>query len=348
MLRPLQRRHTCFPINHTRLSFSSTFIYCFCRHFLIIFCHSFWFTFCGVFLMFFFFCCFVFLFTQSHTNTHISILTQPATSTSQQNATAASSLAPATPTQSVSVDSEAPKSPPKWPLRPGVMVHVKDDTKEQLQQVRTQSPTRPPPPLNKSIATSSTTTTPKKSEATTPTTPNAPVNPFRVSPRCTSNSLNETTKTSSSSNADEQLVKFSNSKLLQRILQKLKLRRTNVKEISDEGEDEDIEAADGSSFKRRNDYRFRIQSKATWRSNWDTWAWFGSNKSTRSNKTLVDNNNHIKGLECTEKCKLQASHNFTIESKTPVRCKDNICVRCFYLSVLINSWMSERKHTVCI
>lgn len=35
---------------------------------------------------------------------------------------------------------EIPKSPPKWPLRPGVMVHVKVNTKRNLCASRTQSP----------------------------------------------------------------------------------------------------------------------------------------------------------------------------------------------------------------
>lgn len=188
------------------------------------------------------------------------------------------------------------------------MVHVKEDTKEQLQQVRTQSPTRAAAAATTPIK--QTTTVPPNlppKNVATPTPPAKPANPFRVS-GCDSNSVSGVGDTSKTSN-DEQLVKFTNSKLLQRILTKLKLRRTNVKEVSEDDDDDDddagydVETADGSSFKKRNDYRFRIQSRATWRSNWDTWAWFGSNKSTRSNKTLVDNNNHIKGIECTEKCK---------------------------------------------
>lgn len=43
---------------------------------------------------------------------------------------------------------EIPKSPPKWPLRPGVLVHVKCDTKQSLCANRAQSP------LNASINTS--------------------------------------------------------------------------------------------------------------------------------------------------------------------------------------------------
>ena len=35
---------------------------------------------------------------------------------------------------------EIPKSPPKWPLRPGVLVHVKCDTKQSLCANRAQSP----------------------------------------------------------------------------------------------------------------------------------------------------------------------------------------------------------------
>lgn len=35
---------------------------------------------------------------------------------------------------------DVPKSPPKWPLRPGVMVHVKVDTKQNLCAARAQSP----------------------------------------------------------------------------------------------------------------------------------------------------------------------------------------------------------------
>lgn len=220
-------------------------------------------------------------------------------------------------------DTEAPKSPPKWPLRPGVMVHVKTDTKENLHAARTQSP------VNKAISQPNTDTSRLVTNKNTDTQENdlnkstvsapelQPKNPFRVS-RCDSDSLNNTIKSSNSvkttntnnnntSNTDE-LVKFSNSKLLERILMKLKLRRasSSVKEmvttttnITEDETDEDT--GDGSTFKRRNDYRFRIQSKASWRGTWDTWAWFGSNKSTRSNKNLVDNNNHISGIECTEK-----------------------------------------------
>lgn len=35
---------------------------------------------------------------------------------------------------------EIPKSPPKWPLRPGVLVHLKSDTKQNLCATRAQSP----------------------------------------------------------------------------------------------------------------------------------------------------------------------------------------------------------------
>lgn len=242
-------------------------------------------------------------------------------------------------TQSVQNEDEAPKSPPKWPLRPGVLVHVKTDTKENLHAARTQSPNSKavPIPMVPKINTSNNkdnnknsssninkSSTVNESEQGTielnestvsiPVPPPPPQqqmsppdippknNPFRVS-RCDSDSLNNTSK---SSNNDE-LVKFSNSKFLQRILVKLNLRRAgpHIKETNKDEEncDENEDLGDGSSFKRRNDYRFRIQSKASWRGTWDTWAWFGSNKSTRSNKNLVDNNNHITGIECTEKGK---------------------------------------------
>lgn len=38
------------------------------------------------------------------------------------------------------ITSDVPKSPPKWPLRPGVLVHVKCDTKQNLCANRAQSP----------------------------------------------------------------------------------------------------------------------------------------------------------------------------------------------------------------
>lgn len=47
-----------------------------------------------------------------------------------------------------SIAPEIPKSPPKWPLRPGVLVHVKCDTKQNLCANRAQSP------LNASMNTS--------------------------------------------------------------------------------------------------------------------------------------------------------------------------------------------------
>lgn len=224
-------------------------------------------------------------------------------------------------------ENEAPKSPPKWPLRPGVMVHVKTDTKENLHAARTQSPVSKvvsQPNINsKQVIKNKNTenlnevteeTTVNNSTISAPELP--PKNPFRV-PRSDSDSLNNTTKsltsdktTNNNSSINDELVKFSNSKLLERILIKLKLRRagscvkemtttTTTTNITEDETDEDT--GDGSSFKRRNDYRFRIQSKASWRGTWDTWAWFGSNKSTRSNKNLVDNNNHITGIENTEK-----------------------------------------------
>lgn len=40
-----------------------------------------------------------------------------------------------------SFTTDVPKSPPKWPLRPGVLVHVKCDTKQNLCANRAQSPT---------------------------------------------------------------------------------------------------------------------------------------------------------------------------------------------------------------
>lgn len=238
---------------------------------------------------------------------------------------------------SVTHENEAPKSPPKWPLRPGVMVHVKTDTKENLHAARTQSPVSKAvsqPKIdssqvitNKTVEKVTQETTLNQSTISAPELP--PKNPFRVS-RCDSDSLNNTTKSSTSDKTanntinNDELVKFSNSKLLERILIKLKLRRagscvkemtstTTTTNITEDETDEDT--GDGSSFKRRNDYRFRIQSKASWRGTWDTWAWFGSNKSTRSNKNLVDNNNHITGIECTEKGnhdshKAHINHNF--------------------------------------
>lgn len=209
-------------------------------------------------------------------------------------------------TSLINQEIDIPKSPPKWPLRPGVLVHVKDDTKEQLHAVRIQSPTGSKSLLNSSgISASTVVTNNSNNTNSTPLSSLPSKNPFRVS-RPDSNSLNE--MAAKNSNNDE-LIKFINSKLLQRILRKLKLRRINIKEASEEDEEDDDVAIDGSSFKRRNDYRFRIQSKASWKSNWDTWAWFGSNKSTRSNKSLVDNhnNNHISGIECSEQGKITIS-----------------------------------------
>lgn len=52
----------------------------------------------------------------------------------------ASSSDVVTPTTGSTTIPEIPKSPPKWPLRPGVMVHVKVDTKQNLCAARAQSP----------------------------------------------------------------------------------------------------------------------------------------------------------------------------------------------------------------
>lgn len=261
--------------------------------------------------------------TSSSLNTAVVYATQVEKGTSTATITPTASALQ----NSLTHENETPKSPPKWPLRPGVMVHVKTDTKENLHAARTQSPvnkTGSKPKVDNSNDETKNKTPEKITEDTQETTANQstisapelpPKNPFRV-PRCDSDSLNNTAKSSTSGKTannngsiNDELVKFSNSKLLERILIKLKLRRAGscVKEMTAKTttnitEDEtDEETGDGSTFKRRNDYRFRIQSKASWRGTWDTWAWFGSNKSTRSNKNLVDNNNHITGIECTEK-----------------------------------------------
>ncbi|XP_075160209.1 uncharacterized protein LOC142233241 [Haematobia irritans] len=64
--------------------------------------------------------------TSTHTNTNT-------TSTSTMAGTVATiSTTSVTPTLSVRHCTQAPKSPPRWPLRPGVMVHVSSDTKENL------------------------------------------------------------------------------------------------------------------------------------------------------------------------------------------------------------------------
>uniref|UniRef100_A0A336JZG9 CSON005257 protein n=1 Tax=Culicoides sonorensis TaxID=179676 RepID=A0A336JZG9_CULSO len=212
-----------------------------------------------------------------------------------------------------SLTNEAPKSPPKWPLRPGVMVHVKTDTKENLHAARTQSPTNNINTKENNccsrnetyqVANVSIKRDVDKNNAT------SSKNPFRVS-RCDSDSVNNLTNSlnvnKNLNSKNDELVNFSNSKILNQFLKKLKLKRArscvNETKTSITVENEtDEETGEESSFRRRNGYRFRIQSQASWRGTWDTWAWFGSNKSTKSNKNLVDNNNdHINGIECTEK-----------------------------------------------
>lgn len=211
-------------------------------------------------------------------------------------------------TTTTTQENEIPKSPPKWPLRPGVLVHVKNDTKEQLHAVRIQNPinhkTESSPSTLSSQALQLNVINNNNNNTGTSSMSNlSHKNPFRIS-RCDSNSLNESVAKTSS---NDELIKFINSKLLQRILRKLKLRRINIKEVSEE---DDEPTKDEFSFKRRNEYRFRIQSKACWRSNWDTWAWFSSNKSTRSNKSLMNTSNHFRGIECTENGKMFSLQNF--------------------------------------
>uniref|UniRef100_A0A1I8N5A3 Uncharacterized protein n=1 Tax=Musca domestica TaxID=7370 RepID=A0A1I8N5A3_MUSDO len=59
------------------------------------------------------------------TSTAISLTTPTPTTTITTTLTK-------TPTLTVRHSNQAPKSPPRWPLRPGVMVHVSSDTKENL------------------------------------------------------------------------------------------------------------------------------------------------------------------------------------------------------------------------
>lgn len=62
-----------------------------------------------------------------NTNTPTTNTVTTATSTSTTSSTETK-----TPTLAIRHSSQAPKSPPRWPLRPGVMVHVSSDTKENL------------------------------------------------------------------------------------------------------------------------------------------------------------------------------------------------------------------------
>lgn len=63
------------------------------------------------------------------------------TTTTTLSTTIANSTLQTTTTTTKCAPPEIPKSPPKWPLRPGVMVHVRVDTKQNLCAARAQSPT---------------------------------------------------------------------------------------------------------------------------------------------------------------------------------------------------------------
>lgn len=182
---------------------------------------------------------------------------------------------------------DVPKSPPKWPLRPGVMVHVKVDTKQNLCAARVAN-------HNSSIINTNTNTS-IISETKNDT--NIPIE----------KSIDENQST------NDELLNFTNSNLIERILSRLRWKRENINRMN-KGNDDDgdvcsscvngngkVIVIDGQNnhknilSTRRNNRRAVNLFRQT--------GWFGSGKSTTSSTGLVNSNRkeqHLSGIQCTD------------------------------------------------
>lgn len=195
---------------------------------------------------------------------------------------------------------EIPKSPPKWPLRPGVMVHVKVNTKQNLCATRIQNPTEsiieimptspqiPATQSSQNISYASPVFSGDCGETildkSTIKSINPPVLPLR------NNNLTIVTikdDIDDLSNRNDELINFTTSSLIERLLKRLRWRR-------------------GHETKQTNSSQ-NILSKSNKRAVnlLRNTGWFGSGKSTNSSTGLFDNSrHHLSGIKCTDGGKL--------------------------------------------
>lgn len=217
---------------------------------------------------------------------------------------------------------DIPKSPPKWPLRPGVMVHVKCDTKQNLCASRTQSPASiaqngnnssnqhnvsyASPILSQSLRTTNQPIIPDAnsggnreiaidiSPKSPPTLPVRNLDKFSTNVALSENQLltrecadgtEENNETTAAKNNDE-LINFTSSSLIERILGRLRWRRERTKR------NVDGETDDGSIAARSNKRAVNLLRGAT--------GWFGSGKSTNSSTGLFDKRHQFSGITCSD------------------------------------------------
>ncbi|XP_055703742.1 hemicentin-2 isoform X8 [Phlebotomus papatasi] len=165
---------------------------------------------------------------------------------------------------------EVPKSPPKWPLRPGVMVHIKGDTKQNLAASRSQTPS---------------TGRPEVSPGTPSKTPELPLRNSTPRPEVEAPAPKAEEETVEEIN--DELINFTNSGLIERILRRLRWRR--------EGHGVRRSPpilAQGSSVQGG------VQKKAA--NLLRAAGWFGSGKSTASSLGLFDSRHRPSGIKYTD------------------------------------------------
>lgn len=216
---------------------------------------------------------------------------------------------------------DIPKSPPKWPLRPGVMVHVKSDTK--LSASRTQSPASVAQNGNSSLSQHNvsyaspilsqslrSTTQPITSDVnvggrkdiaidlSTKSPPTLParnlLDKFPVKAALSENDVltrecadgTEDHNGSTAANNNDELINFTSSSLIERILGRLRWRRERTKR------NVDGETDDGNIMTKSNKRAVNLIRGAT--------GWFGSGKSTNSSTGLFDKRHQFSGITCSD------------------------------------------------
>lgn len=260
------------------------------------------------------------------------------------------------------ITSDVPKSPPKWPLRPGVLVHVKCDTKQNLCANRAQSPqntSQNASSLNVSYASPLLSSNSRNTSTTESTAKMSivPDLPARNTNASISNNLetstallnnkkstkpveralivdeNETMKIESNENdktnlnrndaimtaasetttgllqntannnnnisdANDELLRFTTSNLIERILGRLRWRREQSSSNNNNNNNNNVNANNG------NENTGGILSKSNRRavSLLRATGWFGSGKSTTSTTGLMSDNKkpNVNGITCTD------------------------------------------------
>ncbi|XP_055692647.1 hemicentin-1 isoform X6 [Lutzomyia longipalpis] len=168
---------------------------------------------------------------------------------------------------------EVPKSPPKWPLRPGVLVHIKGDTKQNLAASRSQTPSTGRPEVAPG--------TPSKSPELPlrNSTPKSDVERAEgVAPKAEEEPTDD---------GNDELITFTNSGFIERILRRLRWRREHrgVRQSP-------------SILTQNSPSQSGVQKKAA--SLLRAAGWFGSGKSTASSLGLFDSRHRPSGIKYTD------------------------------------------------